>query len=287
VPVSRRYTSHLAAAGRVLTQRVIMRSLVRSQLSITVKGRERLRDLSGAFVVVCNHTSHIDAPLILGSLPRRLGNRIATGAAADYFFDSKIRHGFITAFFNGFPIYRGSFRDRKSVAGELIEAGVPIMVFPEGTRSRTGAMGRFSVGTCALAISRGVPMLPVAIVGAYEAMPRGRNWPKPGRPPVHAVFGSPMLAAPGETPPVFAARVRAAVRDLFDEEAVTMGLPTQDQRDQRIATSSQRDPASTTTDDDITMDEQDAASTYHPNGANDPNDGSSDREESPIRGDTS
>jgi 1-acyl-sn-glycerol-3-phosphate acyltransferase len=250
VSVSRRYTSRLAAAGRVVTQRAIMRSLVRSQLKITVKGLDRVRDLSGAFVVVCNHTSHIDAPLILGSLPRRLGNRIATGAAADYFFDSRIRNAFIKLFFNGFPIYRGSIRDRRSVAAELVEAGVPIMVFPEGTRSRTGAIGRFSVGTAALAISRQVPMLPVAIVGAFEAMPRGRNWPKPGRPPVHAVFGSPMHAETGETPPQFAARVRGAVRAMFDEEARSMGMPTQDERDQRISASSQSDPNSTTSSEE-------------------------------------
>jgi 1-acyl-sn-glycerol-3-phosphate acyltransferase len=228
-----------------------MRSLVRSQLKITVKGLERVRDLSGAFVVVCNHTSHIDAPLILGSLPRRLGNRIATGAAADYFFDSGIRNAFIKVFFNGFPIYRGSIRDRRSVAGDLVDAGVPIMVFPEGTRSPTGAMRRFSVGTAALAISRKVPMLPVAIVGAFEAMPRGRNWPKPGRPPVHAVFGSPVHAEPGETPPQFAARVRSAIREMFDEEARTMGLPTQDERDQRISAKSQADPESTTTEEEL------------------------------------
>jgi 1-acyl-sn-glycerol-3-phosphate acyltransferase len=257
--VSRRYTSRLAAAGRVVSQRAIMRSLVRSQLKITVKGLDRVRDLSGAFVVVCNHTSHIDAPLILGSLPRRLGNRIATGAAADYFFDSGIRNVFIKVFFNGFPIYRGSFRDRRSVAGDLVEAGVPIMVFPEGTRSPTGAMRRFSVGTAALAISRKVPMLPVAIVGAFEAMPRGRSWPKPGRPPVHAVFGSPMHAAAGETPPQFAARVRGAIRAMFDEEAVSMGLPTQDERDPRIAASSQADPASTTSEEELSAIEQEPA----------------------------
>jgi 1-acyl-sn-glycerol-3-phosphate acyltransferase len=257
VPVSRRYTSRLAAAGRVVSQRAIMRSLVRSQLKITVKGLDRVRDLSGAFVVVCNHTSHIDAPLILGSLPRRLGNRIATGAAADYFFDSRIRNAFIKVFFNGFPIYRGSLRER-SVAGDLVEAGVPIMVFPEGTRSPTGAMRRFSVGTAALAISRKVPMLPVAIVGAFEAMPRGRNWPKPGRPPVHAVFGSPMHAAPGETPPQFATRVRGAIRQMFDEEARSMGLPTQDERDHRIAASSQSDPASTTSEEESSTPEQES-----------------------------
>jgi 1-acyl-sn-glycerol-3-phosphate acyltransferase len=251
VPVSRRYTSRLAAAGRVVSQRAIMRSLVRSQLKITVKGLERVRDLSGAFVVVCNHTSHIDAPLILGSLPRRLGNRIATGAAADYFFDSRLRNAYIKVFFNGFPIYRGSIRDRRSLAGDLVDAGVPIMVFPEGTRSPTGAMRRFSVGTAALASSRKIPMLPVAIVGAFEAMPRGRNWPKPGRPPVHAVFGSPMYAEPGETPPQFAARVRGAIREMFDQEARSMGLPTQDERDPRISASSQADPASTTTEEEL------------------------------------
>ena len=62
--------------------------------------------LSRPFVVVSNHASHLDAPLILGSLPRKLSRYAAAGAAADYFFDVWWRKSLTSLFFNAFPVNR-------------------------------------------------------------------------------------------------------------------------------------------------------------------------------------
>ena len=78
-------------------------------------------------------------------------------------------------FFNAFPVDRKGLRNRKGLAGLLLSEDVPLLLFPEGTRSRTGAMKGFTPGHAALSISRNVPVLPIALVGAYAAMPYGAS----------------------------------------------------------------------------------------------------------------
>jgi 1-acyl-sn-glycerol-3-phosphate acyltransferase len=216
VPSRTRYTSPLHAAARFVAQRGLLKPLVWRLATVTVLGRERLRGLNAPFVVVSNHTSHLDAPLILGALPRRLSRYIAAGAAADYFFDVWWRKGLTALFFNAFPVDRTGLRGRKGLATSLLDDGVPLLLFPEGTRSRTGEMGAFKPGAAALCISRDVPCLPIAIVGAAEAMPYGTNWPERGRPPIHVVFGDPMRAEDGEIASEFSERIAKEVRSLYD-----------------------------------------------------------------------
>ena len=91
-----------------------------------------------------------------------------------------------------------------------------MLLFPEGGRSRHGAMGRFKPGAAALSIASGAPIVPIALVGASVAMPRGVNWPKRGRLPVTVVFGEPMTAAEGEPTEDFSRRLAAEVRQLHE-----------------------------------------------------------------------
>src|SRR5690606_38026984 len=142
---------------------------------------------------------------------------VATGAAADYFFDVKWRRIVTSMFFNLFPIDRSGLRGKRGMATALLDKGVPLLIFAEGTRSRTGEMAPFKAGPAALCLSRGVPCLPIGLVGAYEAMPYGKNWPVRGRPPVYVNFGEPMTPDEGETVPEFAARMAKEVRGLVDE----------------------------------------------------------------------
>ncbi|CAA9383247.1 MAG: Acyl-CoA:1-acyl-sn-glycerol-3-phosphate acyltransferase [uncultured Propionibacteriaceae bacterium] len=211
-----RYTSPVHASARFVAQRLLLKPFVWSITNTTVLGREKLKDLSGPFVVVSNHSSHLDAPLIIGSLPRRLSRYVAAGAAADYFFDVWWRRGLTALFFNAFPVDRTGLRGKRGMATGLLDAGVPLLLFPEGTRSRTGEMGQFKPGAAALCISRDVPCLPVAIVGAAEAMPLGRALPQRGRPPIFVTFGAPMTAEDGETALQFSDRIAKEVRELVD-----------------------------------------------------------------------
>ncbi len=211
-----RYSSPVHASARFVAQRLLLKPFVWSITHTTVLGREKLKDLSGPFVVVSNHSSHLDAPLIIGSLPRRLSRYVAAGAAADYFFDVWWRRGLTALFFNAFPVDRTGLRGKRGMATGLLDAGIPLLLFPEGTRSRTGEMGQFKPGAAALCISRDVPCLPVAIVGAAEAMPLGRALPQRGRPPIFVTFGAPMTAEDGETALQFSDRIAKEVRELVD-----------------------------------------------------------------------
>lgn len=69
----------------------LMRPVVWSQTAPVVEGTEYLDGLRGPAVFIANHSSHLDTPLILGSLPKRFADKVATGAAADYFFDVRWR----------------------------------------------------------------------------------------------------------------------------------------------------------------------------------------------------
>lgn len=203
----------------------MLKPLVWSITNVKVHGKERLAGFNGAYIVASNHSSHLDCPLIIGALPRRLSKNLATGAAADYFFDHWWRAAPTSLFFNAFPVERNGMRGRRGMAGQLLSGGVPLLLFPEGTRSRDRVMGKFKPGVASLCISRNVPCLPVAIVGAGLAMPSGTSWPKNGRPPVHVVFGEPMYPKAGENAHQFSDRIAAEIRDLHDTTALSVGLP--------------------------------------------------------------
>lgn len=209
-----RFTSPTIAAVRFVAQRGLLKPLVWSLVRVTVEGRENIAQLDRPFIAIANHSSHLDAPLIIGSLPRPLARYLAAGAAADYFFDVAWRKWLTTLFFNAFAIERNGEGKRGGSSRSLLERRVPLLIFPEGSRSKTGVIGYFKHGAAALAIVSKVPVLPIAIVGASEAMPRGVNWPKRGRLPVHVVFGAPMLPEEGENAEGFTHRLSHEVRQL-------------------------------------------------------------------------
>jgi len=282
VDVKDRFSSRGHAMARYVAQRVVLKPTIWSITSVTVIDRDRLKGLEGGFIVVANHSSHLDAPLILGALPRRLARYLATGAAADYFFDVPWRRKLTELFFNAFPVQRGSSTAtpagtpgsprpeapgavaaaaaaagsapagagstagtagagaasagpsaaRKRAAAKiaarrragqptvsarsLLERGYPVLVFPEGTRSKDGTVASFKPGAAALAAACDVPIIPLALIGAHIAHPRGSSWPRPGRLPVGVAFGDPMRPEPGETPLEFSARLRAEILRLKD-----------------------------------------------------------------------
>lgn len=212
--MSDRFTSRGFAVARFVAQRGLLKPLVHRLVRVSVQGEENVADLSAPFIAVANHSSHLDAPLIMGWLPRRLTRYLAAGAAADYFFDVWWRHWLTILFFGAFPIERNGERKRGGLSRSLLSRDVPILIFPEGSRSKDGTIGHFKHGAAALSLSSGVPCLPIALVGASDAMPRSRNWPLPGRMPVTVVIGAPMLGDATESAGDFSRRLGDEVRRL-------------------------------------------------------------------------
>lgn len=215
----KRYHARWHRWARFVAQRLLLLPVVRLVLSLTVRGRGQLDGLSGPFVVVTNHSSHLDAPLIVTTLPYRLSKNLAVNAAADYFYRYKWLKALTSLFFNTFPVHRNpESMDSKhrGMALRLLQEDVPIVIFPEATRSRSGQMKRFKAGAASMCVTEGVPCLPLAIMGAAEAMPVGRFWPVWGRPKVSVLMGKPMHPQPGESPRSFSARMEAQVRAMME-----------------------------------------------------------------------
>jgi len=224
-------------AAREVAQKGALEPVFRSKVRTRVAGLEVLARLDGPVIFVANHASHLDTPLILLSLPDEWRRRTAVAAAADYFFDTWWRAVGAAIVFNAFPIDRrgGSL---ATTPGELLDDGWSLVIFPEGTRTHDGWVGRFQSGAAYLSVKHGVPVVPVAHRGTFAAMPRGQGWPGPGRRQLTVRFGDPLRPGPDDTARSFAPRVREAVAALLDEDATTWW-----EARRRAATGATPDPA--------------------------------------------
>lgn len=210
------------AVARQLILKGVMHPIVRSELSMRVFGRENLEGVHGPVLFFSNHSSHLDATLIMCSLPNRWQRRTAVGAARDYFFDVWWRQAFTALVYGAFPIDRGKGGSGSiDKAKELVRDGWSIVVFPEGTRSQDGHMQRFRHGSARLAVELGIAVVPIAIVGAYQAMPKGALWPRKGRPVVTLRYGAPLRPAEGESHQDLSRRMQQSVTQMFDEDKTT------------------------------------------------------------------
>ncbi|HVT63605.1 MAG TPA: lysophospholipid acyltransferase family protein [Mycobacteriales bacterium] len=210
--------SRPARAAREVILRGGLTPLIYRETTTKVEGLDVFDDLEGPCIIVANHTSHLDTALLLTTLPVEWQRKVTVGAAADYFFDAWWRAIGSALVFATFPIERHG-HGLSDTPTKLIESGWSIVMFPEGTRSPDGWTRRFRPGAAALAITHDIPVLPVAIRGSYAAMPKGRGWPKPGRPPVHVRYGRPIRPKDGEGTLQLNGRIATSIETLLDEDA--------------------------------------------------------------------
>lgn len=204
-----RYARYLLTEGMV---RPIIAGLAQPER----RGLDRLTDLDGPAIFAGNHHSHLDAGLLITSLPEPHRHQVFAGAAADYFFDSRLKATASALVLNAIPIERAKVSRRSAdQAAELIDQGWSMVIFPEGGRSPDGWGQPFRGGAAYLAIRCNVPVVPVHLAGTGRILPKGKNRPKPSRTVV--TFGAPMVADEGERSQAFADRIERAVAALADE----------------------------------------------------------------------
>ena len=209
-------------AARQVILKTVIRPMLVNEVRLRVNGVDDLEQVDGPLIFFSNHTSHLDATIIMTSLPNRWQSKTAVGAARDYFFDVWWRQAFTALVYGGFPIDRArGGRGAVTKARELLDEGWSLVVFPEGARSSDGHTQRFRHGTSRLAIEAGVGVLPIGIRGAYQAWPKGTNWPRSGRPPVSVRFGAPLYPQEGETHQSLSLRMSQSVAELLDEDRTT------------------------------------------------------------------
>jgi 1-acyl-sn-glycerol-3-phosphate acyltransferase len=166
-------------------------------------GREKLAALKEPVILVANHASHMDTPVILSALPRKLRKRTAVVAAADYFYRNRFVASIVSLIFNTVPIDRGntgSVARSVSHLDLLIDEGWNLLLYPEGTRSRSGGTGRVRRGAAVLASAHNLAIIPIRVTGTADAMPPGQRWPKrlrgklrSKRHRIEVSFGEPIL----------------------------------------------------------------------------------------------
>lgn len=129
--------------------------------------------VTGGCIVVANHASHADTAVLVAALPATA--RPVFGAAADYWFDVPVRRFIASSLIGILPVRRsgdGNYDALLAAAGPALRAGKTVVIYPEGTRSTDGTIGEFHSGALRLARDCGVPIVPVAIVGTADVLPK-------------------------------------------------------------------------------------------------------------------
>lgn len=130
---------------------------------VSVRGRYNV-PRKGPYIIAANHLSWSDIPLIAAYVPEKV-----VYMAKEETFYSKI--GWLVRFLGAFPVKRGE-ADRQSMraADEQLKNGKVLVIFPEGTRSKTRTLARGHAGLGMIALRSGVPVIPVAIWGSENVL---------------------------------------------------------------------------------------------------------------------
>jgi 1-acyl-sn-glycerol-3-phosphate acyltransferase len=155
---------------------------------LTVTGQWRV---PGGCVVVANHSSHADTAALLAALPPTAQPVFA--AAADYWFDVPVRRFIASTVAGVLPVRRsgrGTYAELLAAARPVLMAGRTVIIYPEGTRSTDGSIGEFRSGALRLARDCGVPIVPVAVLGTADVLPKGANFISPA--PMQIRIGEPI-----------------------------------------------------------------------------------------------
>ncbi len=187
---------------------------------IEIVGLDRLNDLiEGEYqpvVFAANHHSHLDAPLMITSIPAPWRHRLVVGAAADYFFSTRVAGALSALTLNAIPIERTKVNRRSAdLATSLLAEGWSLVIFPEGGRSPDGWGQPFRGGAAFLSVRTGAPVVPVHLEGTGAVFGKGMKRPKPG--PTRVTFGAPMWPDPDDDARSFGTRIERAVAVLGDE----------------------------------------------------------------------
>jgi 1-acyl-sn-glycerol-3-phosphate acyltransferase len=174
--------------------RVAVSAYLRGYHRLRVDGAEHLPSRA-PFVMVANHSSHLDAITLAAALPWRLRRSAFPIAAGDVFFETPAVSLFSAMMLNALPMWRKSCGPHamKQLRERLLGDPAIYVLFPEGTRSRDGTMGRFKPGLGMLVAEAEVPVVPCYLHGAFAACPPDKKVPQPK--PLHLRIGAPLQFA--------------------------------------------------------------------------------------------
>jgi len=193
-----------------------------------VTGRENLLGVRGPLLVISNHVADVDVGFIQTALSARIRHKLATATGGEALeklrspgpervwlrrLYDRVQWTLGVALLNLFPLPRESgFRKSFAYAGEAVDRGYSVLVFPEGKLTEDGKLRPFRTGVGLLANNLRIPILPMRIDGLFEIKSAGKKFAAPGK--IHVNLGKPMQFAPESDPEEIAHALKKAVEDL-------------------------------------------------------------------------
>jgi long-chain acyl-CoA synthetase len=185
---------------RMVWDAVFHYPLFRFFVTLEVRGGDNLENLGGPVFFVSNHLSYLDQPAIIFALPSKLRYSCATAAWEEFFFGDyhgvnrifrRLCYEYGTVLFNLFPLPQSQgFSGSLAYMGSLADAGINILIFPEGEHSRDGKLLPFQQGLGVMVKELGIPVVPIKISGTEKVLPHVAHFPKRGK--VTVTFGKPL-----------------------------------------------------------------------------------------------
>ena len=195
-----------------------------------VEGREHLHGVNGPVLVVCNHIDDVDLGFVQTALPPRLRHRLATATGGEALqilrtpgsgrgvpgrLYDRLKWTLGIALLNLFPLPRETtFLKSFSYAGECVDRGYSILVFPEGHHTTDGRLLPFRAGVGLLADRLGIPVVPMRIDGLFEVKQAGKKFAPPGK--IRLRIGVPVRFASRTDPQKIADELQKRVAALSD-----------------------------------------------------------------------
>jgi long-chain acyl-CoA synthetase len=193
-----------------------------------IRGKEYLRNVRGPLVFICNHVTMVDHALVLLALPGRFRTGMAIAMDGEQLREwlhpqpgtglltrvlRLLKYASVVFFFNVFSMpQKSGFRRSFMFAGEMMDLGSSLLVFPEGQRTKHGALNPFMPGTGLLIQKLDAPVVPMRIDGLWELKKAGRHFAWPGE--VSVIIGEPVTYSTQQVPQAIAADLAEHVRAL-------------------------------------------------------------------------
>ncbi len=197
---------------------------------VKVRGLEHISALEAPVIFASNHVTRVDPPIIMSALPHRFRSRLAIAMDGEMLegyrhppagtpWLARVRLFFqywlVTALFNVFPLPRRSgFRESFNYAGEAMDGGYNVLIFPEGETAKEARLQKFQSGVGVLESGLEAAVVPISITGLYELKAEGRRFfARPGS--VTIAFGQPIPFDPEESPAKIAQKLEEQIAKLL------------------------------------------------------------------------
>jgi long-chain acyl-CoA synthetase len=198
-----------------------------------IRGRENVRGVDGPVILVSNHITYFDPAYVLAALPERLRRELAVAMGGErreglrkpapgtgFFRGLYNRAGYylVVALFNVFPLpMLAGFRKSFEYAGELVDRGRSVLIFPEGELTPDGRIAPFRAGIGLLATRLRLPVVPIRLEGLFELQKAGKRRARPGE--IRVTVGTPVRFKETDAPEAIARELERRVAALGSEFA--------------------------------------------------------------------